>query len=159
MNFQNLQAHQVLTPRQEIPEFLMSPEGSSSSLWNGARSSSEAQTAAAELNSNSSTTESEISNQTQEARISLKPITCPHEGCTKVYQGVEAHINLRRHVRCIHERREWNCPSCELHTGRRDNLRQHFMKKHPETIMPKWLMVKGRSRCRASSQSRRMGFS
>jgi hypothetical protein len=80
---------------------------------------------------------------------------CSHPGCSKVYKGRDAHINLRRHVRCVHEGKAWRCPYCELCTGRRDNLRQHFAKKHPGMAPPDWLVRKKRSAvCDASTASR-----
>ncbi|KAK0733003.1 hypothetical protein B0T26DRAFT_669459 [Lasiosphaeria miniovina] len=69
---------------------------------------------------------------------------CPHAGCTKSKRGQDPHINMRRHVRCVHETKAWKCPSCELRTGRRDNLRQHFRKKHFGQRMPEWLADKRR---------------
>lgn len=74
---------------------------------------------------------------------------CPHRGCVKVYRGGDAHVNLRRHIRCTHESngKEWDCPGqgCGLRTTRRDNLRVHFLKKHPTDDMPSWLTDKKRS--------------
>lgn len=154
-NFEDLEVRQALTPPPEISERRMAPEFTSSNPRCSAILSSDAHTTNTWLHSSDSAspaTHSETSNQTPESETCLKSISCPHEGCAKIYQGSDAHINLRRHVRCIHERKEWSCPNCGLRTGRRDNLRQHFIKKHPETSMPEWLMVKGRSACRADSQ-------
>ena len=154
-NFQDLQVYQALTPQPEISECRIAPEITPSSPGYSARSSSDAHATNTWLHSSDSAspaTHSEISDQMHGSETCLKSISCPHEGCAKIYQGSDAHINLRRHVRCIHERKEWSCPNCGLRTGRRDNLRQHFIKKHPETSMPEWLMVKGRSACRADSQ-------
>lgn len=76
---------------------------------------------------------------------------CHFDGCGKRYYGVEAHVNLRRHIRCTHESdasKTFKCPGtgCELETARRDNLRVHFLKKHGEEEMPPWLENKKRSR-------------
>lgn len=76
---------------------------------------------------------------------------CPHQGCTKEYKGVDARVNLRRHIRCAHESgsaKAFTCPGvgCDLQTPRRDYLRNHFLKKHHGEEMPAWLMDKKRSR-------------
>jgi hypothetical protein len=75
---------------------------------------------------------------------------CTHSKCKKRYTGRVAHINLRRHIRCIHEStgKEWRCPGvgCSLKTKRRDNLRVHFLKKHPGETMLDWLLDTRRAR-------------
>ena len=76
---------------------------------------------------------------------------CSHKGCKKTYRGRDALVNLRRHIRCIHEAeakgKQWKCPgiNCELNTARRDNLRVHFKRKHKDEAMPHWLKDQKRS--------------
>ncbi|KAF4632634.1 hypothetical protein G7Y89_g5488 [Cudoniella acicularis] len=70
----------------------------------------------------------------------LAVLCCPYEYCPKRFRGASAPNNRSRHVRVEHEKRNiLRCPSCSTETGRRDNLRKHFLKKHPSYVLPGWL--------------------
>jgi hypothetical protein len=68
---------------------------------------------------------------------------CHYMDCPKFYSGKDARVNLRRHIRTAHEKKSYKCPKCPLETGRRDNLRTHYLKKHGREL-PSWLANKAR---------------
>ncbi|CAH0021221.1 unnamed protein product [Clonostachys rhizophaga] len=133
---------------QATADAIFSDQGpTGASLSEVASNSASSRTSKSPLDSNmsspSSKTDTADSVSTRQGKIER----CSHQGCGKVYTGVDARVNLRRHVRCKHEPSKWRCPGsgCELATPRRDNLRKHFKTKHPDETMPPWLG--NRKRC------------
>ncbi|KAN0089565.1 hypothetical protein V8E51_019825 [Hyaloscypha variabilis] len=71
---------------------------------------------------------------------------CHYSTCKKSYTGKDARINLRRHIRTVHEGcKAIKCPNCGHESSRRDNVRKHFLLKHKGEDMPAILMCKTRA--------------
>ena len=114
------------------------------SLSNGPRSAASTSHSTA-----SPSTPSPLSASTTDSSLSGMVAKCLHEDCDKEYHGRDAKINLLRHERCKHKDTTLICPGldCGLEVkGRRDNLRKHFMRAHPNEEMPDWLSNKKRAK-------------
>ncbi|KAN0096820.1 hypothetical protein V8E51_015625 [Hyaloscypha variabilis] len=71
---------------------------------------------------------------------------CQYGNCKNVYTGNDARVNLRRHIRTVHEvSKAIKCPACGHEASRRDNVRKHFLLKHKGEVLPAVLMCKTRS--------------
>ncbi|CAG9949832.1 unnamed protein product [Clonostachys rosea f. rosea IK726] len=133
---------------QATADAIFSEQGTTdASSSEAASNSSTSRTSKSPLDSTMSSPSSKADTYDAVSSCQGKIEKCSHQGCGKVYTGVDARVNLRRHVRCKHEPIKWKCPGsgCELATPRRDNLRKHFKTKHPGETMPPWLG--NRKRC------------
>ena len=70
-------------------------------------------------------------------------LQCHYPNCKKPYTGKDARVNLRRHIRTVHEKSKTiKCPNCGYKSTRRDNVRKHFSGQHLGAEMPPVLMCK-----------------
>ncbi|KAL9110986.1 MAG: hypothetical protein Q9227_004601 [Pyrenula ochraceoflavens] len=69
------------------------------------------------------------------------PIPRACSTCNKTYTGGDSLSNLRRHQREAHEGKTLRCPyqGCRSVSPRKDNLRNHWLRRHRGVEMPKWL--------------------
>ena len=71
---------------------------------------------------------------------------CHYANCKKLYGGRDARVNLRRHIRTVHEEcKRIQCPKCTHESSRRDNVRKHFILMHKGEEVPALLMCKTRA--------------
>ncbi|KAH8595674.1 hypothetical protein B0O99DRAFT_152485 [Bisporella sp. PMI_857] len=76
----------------------------------------------------------------------LPQVYCHYADCKKLYTGKDARVNLRRHIRTVHEKcKTIQCLKCVYNSSRRDNVRKHFLRLHKGEEVPLLLMRKTRA--------------
>jgi hypothetical protein len=73
--------------------------------------------------------------QTQTAAATER-IVCTKPGCNRTFTGYDRKTNLRRHVREVHEGKKVECPAACGYSGRLDNIRTHWGRKHSALAVP-----------------------